>query len=196
MSSKRRKMQHSSSSSDDAVSLQHSSSSSDDAVSLLFDVNSTKADSDKKEYRLIALANGMRCLLIHDPDTSAGSNGAHHDESDDCSEDGDSEDESGSDSDGSEDSSDESGLKKAAVAMAVGVGSFSDPKCCQGLAHFCEHMCFMGSAKYPGENEYDQFVSQHGGSTNAVSATCLTTSYVPHTSKLVVACNVGIAQLC
>lgn len=26
---------------------------------------------------------------------------------------------------------------------------------------------FMGSEKYPGENEYDEFVSEHGGSTNA-----------------------------
>ncbi|CAM9165979.1 unnamed protein product, partial [Choristocarpus tenellus] len=58
-------------------------------------------------------------------------------------------------------------VKKAAAAMVVGVGSFSDPDCCQGLGHYLEHMLFMGSEKYPDENEYDSFISQHGGSTNA-----------------------------
>jgi nardilysin len=169
MSSKRRKMQHSSS-----VQV-----ASEGAVSLLFDVSSTKADSDKKAYRLIALASGLRCLLIHDPDSTAGSVGAHHDETDDESEDDGLED-SGSDSDGSEESRDDSGLKKAAVAMAVGVGSFADPKHCQGLAHFTEHMLFMGSSKFPGENQYDQYVSQHGGSTNAVSTIQLTTIFMCH----------------
>lgn len=33
--------------------------------------------------------------------------------------------------------------------MTVGVGSFSDPPEIQGLAHFLEHMIFMGSEKYP-----------------------------------------------
>lgn len=33
--------------------------------------------------------------------------------------------------------------------MTVGVGSFSDPSEIQGLAHFLEHMIFMGSEKYP-----------------------------------------------
>lgn len=34
-------------------------------------------------------------------------------------------------------------------------------------AHFLEHLLFMGSEKYPGENEYESFVSRHGGSDNA-----------------------------
>lgn len=34
--------------------------------------------------------------------------------------------------------------KKAAAAMAVGVGSFSDPAQLQGLSHYLEHMLFMG----------------------------------------------------
>lgn len=37
----------------------------------------------------------------------------------------------------------------------------------QGLAHYLEHMLFMGSTKYPDENEYDSFISASGGSTNA-----------------------------
>lgn len=35
------------------------------------------------------------------------------------------------------------------------------------MAHFVEHMVFMGSEKYPDENDFDAFVSKHGGSTNA-----------------------------
>eukprot|EP00899_Mesostigma_viride_P003587 jgi/Mesvir1/13229/Mv12754-RA.3 len=56
---------------------------------------------------------------------------------------------------------------QAAAAMAVGVGSFQDPTDANGLAHFLEHMLFMGSEKYPDENEYDSFLSMHGGGSNA-----------------------------
>ena len=44
-------------------------------------------------------------------------------------------------------------VKKAAAAVAVGVGSLCDPLEMQGLAHYLEHMLFMGSEKYPDENE-------------------------------------------
>lgn len=37
----------------------------------------------------------------------------------------------------------------------------------QGLSHYLEHMLFMGSGKYPDENEYDAYLSKHGGSSNA-----------------------------
>ena len=61
----------------------------------------------------------------------------------------------------------ESGLRDAAACVLVGVGSMYDPPECQGLAHFLEHLLFMGSNKYPDENEYDSFVTKHGGCTNA-----------------------------
>jgi nardilysin len=54
-------------------------------------------------------------------------------------------------------------IKKAAAAVSVRVGSFSDPRDAQGLAHFLEHMLFMGSEKFPDENDYDDFLSSHGG---------------------------------
>lgn len=57
--------------------------------------------------------------------------------------------------------------KKAAAAMAVGVGSFSDPAELQGLSHYLEHMLFMGSERFPDENDYDAFLSKHAGSSNA-----------------------------
>lgn len=33
---------------------------------------------------------------------------------------------------------------KSSAAMTVQVGSFADPSDCEGLAHFLEHMIFMG----------------------------------------------------
>uniref|UniRef100_H3BWC0 Nardilysin convertase n=1 Tax=Tetraodon nigroviridis TaxID=99883 RepID=H3BWC0_TETNG len=56
--------------------------------------------------------------------------------------------------------------KQSAAALCVGVGSFSDPDD-PGLAHFLEHMVFMGSEKYPSENGFDAFLKKHGGSDNA-----------------------------
>ncbi|KAL7984123.1 hypothetical protein Chor_002693, partial [Crotalus horridus] len=61
--------------------------------------------------------------------------------------------------------------KQAAAALAVGVGSFCDPDDLPGLAHFLEHMVFMGSQKYPDENGFDTFLKKHGGSDNASTDT-------------------------
>ena len=51
--------------------------------------------------------------------------------------------------------------------MVVGVGSLSDPANMQGLSHYLEHMLFMGSEKFPDENDYDSFLSKNGGGSNA-----------------------------
>lgn len=37
----------------------------------------------------------------------------------------------------------------------------------QGLAHFCEHLLFMGTEKYPKENDYNQYLAEHSGFSNA-----------------------------
>ncbi|KAG0214048.1 Insulinase (Peptidase M16) [Mortierella sp. GBA30] len=58
-------------------------------------------------------------------------------------------------------------VDKSAAALDVHVGHLSDPKNLQGLAHFLEHLLFMGTAKYPKENEYSEFLAQHSGSSNA-----------------------------
>lgn len=50
------------------------------------------------------------------------------------------------------------------------VGSLSDPAELPGLAHFLEHMLFYASERYPEEDEYSKFISEHGGSTNAYTA--------------------------
>lgn len=57
----------------------------------------------------------------------------------------------------------------AAANMLVGVGSFDDPPNIGGLAHFLEHMLFMGSEKYPEESGYNDFVTANGGSNNAMT---------------------------
>jgi len=59
---------------------------------------------------------------------------------------------------------------KAAASLSVNVGSGSDPKDREGLAHFLEHMLFLGTEKYPEADAYQQFISQHGGSHNAYTA--------------------------
>lgn len=48
--------------------------------------------------------------------------------------------------------------------------SQSDPDEAPGLAHFLEHMLFMGTEKYPVENAYSAFLNSHGGSSNAYTS--------------------------
>jgi len=66
-------------------------------------------------------------------------------------------------------------LTTSAATLSVGVGQFQDPENAQGIAHFLEHMIFMGSEKYKSPNEYMQFISENGGSTNAFTAAEQTT---------------------
>ena len=56
---------------------------------------------------------------------------------------------------------------KAAASLLVRAGSGNDPVQRQGLAHFLEHMLFLGTAKYPDPGEYTEFINAHGGSNNA-----------------------------
>ncbi|KAI3620705.1 hypothetical protein CBS9595_002672 [Malassezia furfur] len=59
---------------------------------------------------------------------------------------------------------------KASAAMDVRVGHLSDPHDLQGMAHYCEHLLFMGTKKYPRENEYSEYLSNHSGSSNAFTS--------------------------
>jgi len=56
---------------------------------------------------------------------------------------------------------------KSAAAMNVNVGSLFDPKDFAGLAHFLEHMLFMGTTKYPNENDFSEFLNKNSGYSNA-----------------------------
>eukprot|EP00971_Amphidinium_carterae_P302074 6001155-Amphidinium_carterae.2 len=56
---------------------------------------------------------------------------------------------------------------KAGIAVAVEAGSYYDPESLPGLAHFCEHLLFLGTRKYPDEASFDTFLAKHDGTTNA-----------------------------
>lgn len=59
---------------------------------------------------------------------------------------------------------------KSAAALDVNVGSGLDPTQYYGTAHFLEHMLFMGTQKFPSENEYTEFIKNNGGSDNAYTS--------------------------
>lgn len=85
-----------------------------------------KSPNDDRSYESLELDNGLKVLLISDPETD-----------------------------------------KAAAALDVNVGNGSDPESREGLAHFLEHMLFLGTEKYPEPGEYKNFISEHGGAQNA-----------------------------
>jgi insulysin len=60
--------------------------------------------------------------------------------------------------------------QKAAAALDVYVGSGDNPKGRGGLAHFLEHMLFLGTEKYPDPAEYEQYITEHGGNRNAYTS--------------------------
>lgn len=60
--------------------------------------------------------------------------------------------------------------EQAAASMQVAVGSAADPEGREGLAHFLEHMLFLGTEKYPEPDSYQQFISKSGGSHNAYTS--------------------------
>lgn len=88
-----------------------------------------KSSEDDRSYRFITLSNGLRAVLVSDPNTT-----------------------------------------KSAAAMDVGNGYLSDPREIPGLAHFLEHMLFLGTKKYPQEAAYADFIESHGGFSNAYTA--------------------------
>ena len=85
-----------------------------------------KSKSDKFDCCVKILSNGIKALLISDPES-----------------------------------------ENSSAAMGVNIGSLTDKPDEQGLAHFCEHLLFMGTEKYPSENDYDDYLSKNGGFSNA-----------------------------
>lgn len=59
---------------------------------------------------------------------------------------------------------------KAAASLDVNIGSGSDPQGREGLAHFLEHMLFLGTEKFPDSAEYKEFMAAHGGRDNAYTS--------------------------
>lgn len=86
--------------------------------------------NDDRQYRYVELDNGLKVLLVSDPEAD-----------------------------------------KAAASLSVFRGNYSDPDEYPGLAHFLEHMLFIGTDKYPEPDGYFKFVQAHGGSSNAYTST-------------------------
>ena len=64
----------------------------------------------------------------------------------------------------------DSDADKAAAALDVNAGNANDPADRPGLAHFLEHMLFLGTEQYPDPGEYGRFISEHGGASNATTS--------------------------
>ena len=84
---------------------------------------------DDREYRSLALDNGLKVLLIQDAKA-----------------------------------------EKAAASMNIAAGSLHEPDEWPGLAHFLEHMLFLGTETFPEPDGYQNFIRQQGGSYNAFTA--------------------------
>ncbi|KAJ2731894.1 metalloprotease [Coemansia sp. Cherry 401B] len=66
---------------------------------------------------------------------------------------------------------------EAAAALSVNVGSLAESSDLLGMAHFLEHMLFMGSGKYPDENNYTKYIANNMGTYNAYTADFETTYF-------------------
>jgi len=58
----------------------------------------------------------------------------------------------------------------SAASVSVEVGSLDNPDDRQGLAHFLEHMLFLGTKKYPDVDEYSSYLRTNGGYANAYTS--------------------------
>jgi len=65
-------------------------------------------------------------------------------------------------------------FNKSGASLVVNVGQIDDPADREGLAHFLEHMLFLGTEKYPDVSEYGSYMRQNGGYTNAYTASDIT----------------------
>ncbi|GLB34808.1 putative peptidase M16 family protein [Lyophyllum shimeji] len=66
---------------------------------------------------------------------------------------------------------------RAAASLDVAVGHLYDPDDMPGLAHFCEHLLFMGTEQFPRENEYSEYLAKNNGASNAYTSTSNTNYY-------------------
>ena len=58
-------------------------------------------------------------------------------------------------------------LKRCAAALRVAAGSHDVPLAWPGLAHFLEHLLFLGTERFPTERALMAYVQGHGGQVNA-----------------------------
>lgn len=125
-----------------------------------------KGLGNKKDYLLHKLKNGMKCLLISQPDSECDTASNFRTELKRTSV-SDKNDDTQDDSYSSDEEESESKSDVFGMSLSVHIGSFSDPVEAQGLAHLLEHMISMGSERYPVKNHFDQFINRKAGFSNA-----------------------------
>jgi len=81
---------------------------------------------------------------------------------------------------------------KSAFGVAVQAGSYDDPEQFPGLAHFCEHMLFLGTERFPEATGFNDFMSKHDGSNNAYTSDETTVYFAEVSSK---AAPEGVSRL-
>lgn len=77
----------------------------------------------------------------------------------------------------------DSDADQSGCSLCVNVGSFDEPFGVNGLAHFLEHLLFMGTEKYPDENDYMAYLNMHNGSSNAYTSNETTVFYFDVSNK-------------
>ena len=65
-------------------------------------------------------------------------------------------------------------VHRSAAALSVGVGSLYDPEEKMGLAHYLEHMLFLGTKKYPEVGSYAKYLDENSGYSNAYTGDVVT----------------------
>ena len=103
-------------------------------------VSWTSADAAQRDTRTLVLDNGMKALLMHDPD-----------------------------------------VDRSAAAVSVGVGHLYDPWEKQGLAHYLEHMLFLGTKKYPKVSSFKEYLNANSGRSNAYTGGDITNYFFQST---------------
>jgi insulysin len=67
-------------------------------------------------------------------------------------------------------------INRSICSVGVGAGYLQD--IFEGTAHFLEHLLFMGSEKYPKQNDYTSYIQTCGGTYNAFTADNMTVYYL------------------
>ena len=65
-------------------------------------------------------------------------------------------------------------VHRSAAALSVGIGHLSDPVEKQGLAHYLEHMLFLGTKKYPEVGSFKKYLDENSGASNAYTGGAIT----------------------
>jgi insulysin len=58
-------------------------------------------------------------------------------------------------------------FNKSGASLVTNTGQIDDPADREGMAHFLEHMLFLGTEKYPDVADYGNFIKANGGYNNA-----------------------------